>query len=152
MSDDSLIEKLVRRCEEAIDALQAAQHENPGGDEVDFLADALMSARTALYLAKAEEAATAGHAYVSRIAAGLRRADATRGPATEERDECGAVRLATGLLMQRHHLSRFAAAAMLEGVCERYRVSPIAVARQIVGEDGQADVMSASLRPAGRTA
>ena len=36
MLQDTLIEKLARRCEEASDALQAAQHEDPGGDEVDF--------------------------------------------------------------------------------------------------------------------
>lgn len=35
MPQDTLIEKLARRCEEASDVLQAAQHEDPG-DEVDF--------------------------------------------------------------------------------------------------------------------
>lgn len=148
MPNDSLIEKLARRCVEASDALLAAQHENPGGDEVDFLADALMSARTALYLAKAEQAATVGHAYVSRIAASVRAA-ASRTASSADADEFGVVRLATGLLMQRHQLSRFAAAAMLEGVCERYRVSVAAVARQIVRDDGQVGALLASLQPAG---
>lgn len=149
MPDDSLIDKLARRCAEASDALQAAQHENPGSDEVDFLVDALMSARTALHLAKAEEAAMTGHAYVSRIAAGLRRLDAAPVSMSVEPDGAGVVRLATGLLMQRHHLSRFAAAAMIEGVCERYGVSSVAVARQIVREDGQAGALLASVRHAG---
>jgi hypothetical protein len=148
MPDDSLIEKLARRCQEASDALLAAQHENPGSDEVDFLADALMSARTALYLARAEEAATVGHAYVSRIAASVREA-ASWAAASVEADEFGVVRLATGLLMQRHHLSRFAAAAMLEGVCERYRVPVAVVARQIVRDDDEVGVLLAGLRHAG---
>lgn len=149
MPDDSLIEKLARRCEEASDALLAAQHENPGSDEVDFLADALMSARTALYLAKAEEAATAGHAYVSRIAANVSESTGSTSSATAGSDEFGIVRLATGLLMQRHHLSRFAAAAMLEGVCERYHVPAAAVARQIVRDDGQVGVLLVGLKHAG---
>lgn len=145
MPNDSLIERLSRRCAEASDALLAAQHENPGSDEVDFLADALMSARTALYLAKAEEAATVGHAYVSRIAASVREVASLASSSSVEGDEFGVVRLATGLLMQRHQLSRFAAAAMLEGVCERYRVSVGAVARHIIGDDGEVGVLLASL-------
>lgn len=149
MANDSLIEKLARRCAEASDALWAAQHENPGSDEVDFLADALMSARTALYLAKAEEAATVGHAYVSRIAAGVRGAASAASSASVEGDEFGLMRLATGLLMQRHHLSRFAAAAMLEGVSERYRVPTAAVARQIVRDDGQVSALLLGLQNAG---